>query len=267
MTEGRLDRCSIPSPCPVSWNSMSGTDVTRTCATCARQVHDLSTMTTAEAEALIFRDTERICVRYVRGADGAILTADRLVKIQKGPYAGLSAAALAAVVALSQPACSTPANQATVSERERPASNRVRVSPELTQGTLSGHVDTWGNRGIDGARVVAISESTGEEHITQSGYDGEFSLELPPGSYTISVTHEFFSQSGEGGVEVQSGQISTRKIELRPPVMGEVVRIYPNTPPPPLPELNEPPMPPSSSKSSIGDMWERLVERTTRLLR
>src|SRR5262245_60207341 len=99
MTASRLDRCDIPSPCPVSWNSMSGTDVGRTCSTCARQVHDLSAMTTAEAEALIFRDTERICVRYARDAEGAILTADRLVKIQKGPYAGLSAAAIAAVVA------------------------------------------------------------------------------------------------------------------------------------------------------------------------
>ena len=74
MTERRLDRCYIPSPCSVSWNSMSGTDVTRTCATCARQVHDLSAMTSAAAEALIFSGTERICVRYVRDADGAILT-------------------------------------------------------------------------------------------------------------------------------------------------------------------------------------------------
>ena len=246
---------------------MSGTDVTRTCATCARQVHDLSAMTTAEAEALIFRDTGRICVRYVRGADGAILTADRLVKIQKGPYAGLSAVALAAGVVLSQPACSTPANQSTLSEREQPASSRPRISPGLMPGTLSGNVDHYGNYGIEGARVVAISETTGEEHSTRTEHDGQFSLELPPGSYTISVTDDFFMGSGEGGVEVRSGRVSTRKFELSPPVQGEVARFYPNTPPPPLPELNEPAVPSSTSTSSIADMWNRLVERTKRLLR
>jgi hypothetical protein len=265
MTTRRLDRCDVPSPCPVSWNSMSGTDVTRTCATCARQVHDLSAMTSAEAEALIFSGTERICVRYVRDADGAILTADRLVKIQKGPYAGLSAAALAAVVALSQPACSAPESQRPASGSERQTTDASRVAPRPGSGTLSGQVHSPGGT-VDDARVVVISESTGEEHVVRTR-DGAFNLELSPGSYTISVTNEWAVPAGEGGVEVQSGRISTREFDLRLPIQGETRRLYPDAPPPPLPELNEPPVPSSSRKSSIADMWNRLVERMKRLLR
>ncbi len=265
MTARRLDRCEIPSPCPVSWDSMGGIDVTRTCATCAREVHDLSAMTADEAEALIFSGTERICVRFARGADGAILTADRLVKIQRGPYAGFSAAALAAAVALTQPACSTPAPQQAINESQQQTPDASRVAPRPGSGTLSGHL---GGPGPDTgeARVVAISESTGEEHVVMTR-DGDFSLELQAGRYTLSITHEFFRPVGEGGVEVQSGQISTRTIELPTPLIGEVIRIYPSSPPPPLPELNEPPMPSSSTKSSIADMWKRLVEQMKRLAR
>jgi hypothetical protein len=244
---------------------MSGTEVTRTCAICARQVHDLSAMSTAEAEALISRDTQRICVRYVRDPDGAILTADRLVKIQKGPYAGLSAAALAAVVALSQPACSTSAPQQAVSESQRQAPDTPRAEPRPGSGTLKGRVD--GSSAEAGeARVVAISESSGEEHVGRTR-NGAFTLDLPPGSYTISITHEFFLPAGEGGVEVRSGQTSTREFELRLPIQGEARYHYPDTPPPPLPELKEPALPSSSSTSSIAEMWNRLVERMKRLLR
>ena len=268
MSTRRLDRCDVPSPCPVSWNSMKGTDVTRTCATCARQVHDLSAMTIAESEALIFSSTERICVRYVRGADGVIQTKDHPARmIQAGPYAGLSAAALATAIALSQPACSTPATQPAANEQQNWTPDRSRGVGRPGSGTLSGHVDTYGNHGFEGARVVAISESTGEEYSTQSMRDGEFSLELPAGRYTISVTDDVAAPTGEGGVEVRPGEISTKDFEVHAPVMGEVIRLYPDTPPPPLPELNEPPIASSSPKSSIGEAWNRVVQGTKRLLR
>jgi Carboxypeptidase regulatory-like domain len=262
MTTRRLDRCDVPSPCAVSWNSMIGPDVTRTCAFCAREVHDLSALTTAEAEALIFRDTERVCVRYVRGADGVIQTKDRPARmIQKGPYAGLSAAALAAAVALSQPACAAPASQRAPSERQ--TTDGSRAAPRPGSGTLSGRVDGAGSD-VGEARVVVISESTGEEHVVRTR-DGVFSLELPPGSYTISVTHELAVPTGEGGVEVQSGRSATREFELRLPVLGEVIRLYPDTPPPPLPALNERPAY-SSSNTPIVGAWNRLLERVKSLL-
>ena len=268
MSGRRLDRGGIVSPCPVSWNSMSGTDVTRTCATCARQVHDLSAMTTAKAEALLFSSNERICVRYVRSADGTIQTKDRPARaIQKGPYAGLSAAALAAAVALSQPACSTPSNQPVANEPQQ-TPDRSRAVGRAGFGTLAGRVDVSRNRGIEDERVVAINEATGDEHSTQTTRDGEFSLELPAGSYTIAAGgNDPWFPAGEGGVVVRSGGMSTIVIQLSAHAMGEYRHIFPDTPPPPLPELNEPPVPASSSKSSIAEIWNHLIERTKQLLR
>jgi hypothetical protein len=72
-----LDRVSIASPCSADWQSMTGDDKRRFCAQCRLHVHDLSAMTTAEAEQLLRRAGEgRVCVRLFRRADGTVLTKD-----------------------------------------------------------------------------------------------------------------------------------------------------------------------------------------------
>jgi hypothetical protein len=64
----------IPNPCTADWAAMSGSDTRRHCATCDRSVHDLSAMAPSEADALI-RSRERLCVRYLADAAGAVLFA------------------------------------------------------------------------------------------------------------------------------------------------------------------------------------------------
>lgn len=254
-----LDQYGVPNPCPVSWNAMTGTDVTRTCATCARQVHDLGAMTADEAEALVTRTDARICVRYVRGADGAILTRDRRANlIQKSPYKGLSAAALAAAVALLHVACS-PATQGT------PDDQTARVRPETTgpMGTLSGLVSRVG----DDAQVVVISETTGEEFVVPVR-KGTFAVEVPEGRYTVSVDGEsdLTTPDGVSGVEVRARQTAT--IELNPGIvaMGEVIRIYSPMPPSPLLELRETPAADVLS-APTASAWDRFVAWAQRLFR
>src|SRR3954452_8390272 len=73
----RLEHIGVPHACATPWESMSGSAQTRTCTLCAREVHDLSDLTRAEAEALLNRDDERLCVRISRDIDGEIITADR----------------------------------------------------------------------------------------------------------------------------------------------------------------------------------------------
>jgi hypothetical protein len=58
--------------CSEDWKAMPGDDRTRTCARCAKQVHDLAALTTREARELIARD--RPCVRAIRRRDGTIVT-------------------------------------------------------------------------------------------------------------------------------------------------------------------------------------------------
>jgi hypothetical protein len=55
---------------------MEGDDKTRHCSRCNQRVHNLTAMTTAEAEELLSSHGGRICVRYYRRADGRIMTKD-----------------------------------------------------------------------------------------------------------------------------------------------------------------------------------------------
>jgi hypothetical protein len=76
----RLELVSVPRPCSIPWESMTGTDQARACAVCNRQVYDLAAMTSSEAEKLLDCRVERLCIRFNRGPEGKVITADRLPK-------------------------------------------------------------------------------------------------------------------------------------------------------------------------------------------
>jgi hypothetical protein len=71
-----LDDIRVASPCAADWNRMAGDDRARFCASCRKNVYNLSAMTREEAERLILEKEGRLCVRYFRRADGTILTRD-----------------------------------------------------------------------------------------------------------------------------------------------------------------------------------------------
>ena len=58
----RLDTLRVASPCKEPWDRMVGTDRVRDCAKCEKPVFDLSTLTTAEAEALLATRGVTMCV-------------------------------------------------------------------------------------------------------------------------------------------------------------------------------------------------------------
>ena len=71
-----LERVRIATPCRERWDDMVGDDVVRHCARCRKDVYDLASMTTSEAEALLARDGETPCVRLRRRRDGRLVTSD-----------------------------------------------------------------------------------------------------------------------------------------------------------------------------------------------
>lgn len=78
-----LDNISVASPCSESWSDMVGDDTARFCLKCEKNVYDLSSMTRAEAEAMIVAKEGSLCVRFYRRADGTVLTADCPVGVQR----------------------------------------------------------------------------------------------------------------------------------------------------------------------------------------
>ena len=58
-----VERIEVREPCSADWDSMPG-DTTRFCASCDKNVHDLSELSVSEAEALLGRHRgQELCVR------------------------------------------------------------------------------------------------------------------------------------------------------------------------------------------------------------
>lgn len=72
---GPLDAISVRNPCRVDWSTMTGDEKTRFCGSCRKHVYDLSAMSREEAEAIATRRDE-VCVRFVKRADGKVVTGE-----------------------------------------------------------------------------------------------------------------------------------------------------------------------------------------------
>lgn len=72
-----LEILTIEEPCEEPWDGMRDLgDGRRHCAMCMQDVFDLSRMTREAAEALVFEDSKRVCVRFFRRSDGTVVTSD-----------------------------------------------------------------------------------------------------------------------------------------------------------------------------------------------
>jgi len=69
----RLKQIATRINCPASWDAMTGSDAVRRCATCRKDVYNLSEMSEAQAHALLEASEER-CVRFYYRPDGTIVT-------------------------------------------------------------------------------------------------------------------------------------------------------------------------------------------------
>jgi len=71
-----LEVIDVASPCPANWDAMTGDDRVRHCSQCDLNVYNLSEMTSGEALRLVNQTEGRLCVRFLRRADGTMITRD-----------------------------------------------------------------------------------------------------------------------------------------------------------------------------------------------
>jgi|LNFM01.1.fsa_nt_gb hypothetical protein len=129
-----LQRVYIASPCNVPWESMTGDERARLCASCSKTVYDLSQMTTADAEALLQAKGTDACLRIFRRFDGTVLTQDCPVGVEKKKRArrrGVVAGVLAATAAAT-------AGAAIASRAEsKPPSQQLHTTSTTVGGTTA----------------------------------------------------------------------------------------------------------------------------------
>lgn len=76
MKNDALPQIKIASPCHADWGKMTGDERSRFCASCQKNVYNISAMTSKEASDLIREKEGKLCVRYFLRRDGTILTQD-----------------------------------------------------------------------------------------------------------------------------------------------------------------------------------------------
>jgi hypothetical protein len=94
----RLDSLRIATPCPVSWESMTGDDAVRFCDRCRKNVYNVAALDPTEAIALIERAEGRPCLLLTRRSDGTVVTGDCWAQLRRARKRGLTALAVAAPV-------------------------------------------------------------------------------------------------------------------------------------------------------------------------
>lgn len=71
-----LDEVSIAALCPVAWAEMDGDERKRFCSLCSLHVYNISEMKRKEAEDFLSANTEGVCLRLFRRADGTLISKD-----------------------------------------------------------------------------------------------------------------------------------------------------------------------------------------------
>ena len=95
-----LPNIQVATPCHADWNQMVGDDRVRHCASCDKDVFNLSAMTREQAEAVILAKAGNLCARYYQRHDGTILLKDCSVGIAQKRKRRVIAAGAAGLLAM-----------------------------------------------------------------------------------------------------------------------------------------------------------------------
>lgn len=226
-----LDNINVSSPCTADWSSMVGNKSVRFCEHCDHNVHNISEMRTSDALRLVRNSKGRLCVRYVRLADGEISTLPshpRLYSIKRR-VSRIAAGAFGAALSLSASGVHarplSPVNETITNGYEWTLRGQAMSESPGGITELVGTVQDPQGAVVPGATVTLTNITTKQEFKATSNDEGEYRLlSLPGGSYTLvaespgfiryELQNVFLQESGEQRINVslQIGGVVTMGI-------------------------------------------------------
>lgn len=241
----RLNRIAISSPCPESWQAMSGDERTRFCSRCQKHVYNLAALEAREIDALIEATQGRLCARITRDRSGRIVTREPDASPFHLPDAApvrraspIAAAVVTAMVGVTGAGWAEAPVSAPVAAA--PATPDAAHSSEPGRAVLNGQVVADQGSPLPGTTIRLRHAKEGWEFVAVTNEQGRFQLRnLPSGVYDVEAELDGFdfgtvaglALSPEGrqitftGTPLVIGYITVGGIEApEPPPLDEVFR-------------------------------------------
>lgn len=218
----QLDRIRVATPCPVSWEEMTGDNRVRFCGECQLNVYNFAELTRTEAEDLLRTAERRICGRLYRRADGTIITKDCPVGLRavRRRVAKVATAAFAALVSLASAAAGQKQ-----SDKDKACKQQVRITTKVGKDSsdrarVTGTLFDPNDAVILGADIKVINRQTKETISLLSNDEGQFSRGgLAAGVYEVSIKQPGFKDLK---FELKIGAGETAVVQATLIVNGEV---------------------------------------------
>jgi hypothetical protein len=191
-----LNRLTVNSPCFRDWTSMTGNGQVRFCEHCEFEVHNISEMTRTEALRLIATSQGRLCVRYYRDPQGAVVTRTTRAKLH---HIGRRVSRLAAG-----------AFSATLSLSTAVADGSARMSTEISQNargherfvlgaSVVGTITDQNGAVIPGATISIFNADRSVAMYTSTSEEGAFRFDgLASGTYSLHIQAPGFAGTDAG---------------------------------------------------------------------
>jgi hypothetical protein len=214
----------FPEPCHEDWDRMKPEGRAKFCASCSKQVHDLTNYTPEEADHLLTGSATPACVRASILPDGQVLTRPSLV----------GRILMAAVV--------TPAIAAALTSP---------VMADTSTGSIVGAVQTHATR----VKVTVFGTGV-HRSVKVDGLGNYYLGQLPPGTYRLVFSVPHAQTWTLNDVEVTAGNATYRssrdpQLPIVPPPPMMVTAGMPALPPIP-PKPAEPPKQSAQQPDSVS---------------
>lgn len=220
-----LDSIDVPKPCSASWDEMFGNDKKRFCASCEKDVYNLSGIPRREARKLVATSAGKICVRYARLPNGKVLTTEQKLHQISRRTSKVAAGVIAATISLS----------AMTYAQGEPVLNKVETKEVTEQSKKSKEKDEKSQISftisdqigavIPQAEVKLINRESKKEYIVLANENGKAKFNLiPKGNYEILVSSPGFEKH-KLNIRINEPVEPNVELTLNVGVVGTVVTI------------------------------------------
>jgi hypothetical protein len=186
-----IEQLRIATPCPVSWDQMTGDNRVRFCDHCRLNVYNISELSKLEAQKLIASQEGRLCARLFRRADGTILTKDcpvglRALRLRVSRRVAAVLAAVAGIANLGFGQTVTSKDQKTACPVQTKITHKNLTPDEAN--AVSGSVQDVNGAMIPNANILLILTDSNKTKKSSTNDEGRFSFAgLAAGIYSLKI--------------------------------------------------------------------------------